>query len=206
MPARILHELSRHVASLLEEGLEEKSARPAGEGPAGRAPAAGRERTRVYVAHPLDPFEGEDLAARTIGILYPFRVSPDPRFRRPGMAIEPASSGERWRWHPLWVRTRFAFLVAGGALEAQLGAVESALRTLHDHAAVPASALGLDPGEEEPLYPLRLVDDPEAWRELGLAEHLLLSLFEVTVPIESDRSEPLERVLDREVIIEEGRR
>jgi hypothetical protein len=121
------------------------------------------------------------------------------------MSIEPADGGERLRWDPLWVRVRYAFLVAGGALEAQLGAVEGALRTLHDHAAVPASVLGLEPGSEEPSYPLRQVDDPEAWRELGLTEHRLLILFETTVPIESWRLEPIERLLDREVVIEEDR-
>ena len=209
MPSRILHELSRHLASLLEERLTEKPAAPGGGAPAAR-PAAGRDRFRVYLSHPLDSFEGEDLAARTIGILYPFRVGPDARFRRPGLAIEPADAGERLRWNPLWLRVRYAFLVAGGALESQLGAVEDALRTIHDHAAVPATVLGLPagthPDEEEASYPLRIVEDTEAWRELGLTEHRLLILFEVTVPIESWRSEPFERILDREVVIEEGTR
>jgi hypothetical protein len=201
MPARVLHELSRHLASLLEEGLAGPAAPPA------TAPgrAAPREGVRVYLGHPLDPFEGEDLSARTLGILYPFRISPEPRFRRPGLTIEAVDGAEKLRWDPLWVRVRFAFLVAGGALEAQLAAVEAALRTLHDHAAVPATALGLDPGPEEPSYPLRLVDDADAWRELGLTEHRLLILFEATVPIESWRLDPLERLLDREVVIEEDR-
>ena len=93
-----------------------------------------------------------------------------------------------------------------GPLADQHGAVEGALRTLHDHPVIVAGgeeigASGVDEGEAG--FPLRIVEDSGGWRELGLTEHRLLIAFEVTVPVSSGRTEPVERVLGREVRLEE---
>jgi len=189
----MLHEVSRRLAALLEEAM-----------------SAGGRKVPVFLCHPLDPLEDDaSLASGTVGILYPTSITPEPRFRRPGMRVEGAIGGlgERLRGDPLWVRVRYVFLVAGGPLAGQLGAVEGALRTLHDHpilvAGEEAAASGDDGGEAG--FPLRIVEDSGGWRELGLTEHRLLIAFEVTVPVASGRTEPVERVLGREVRLEEGK-
>jgi len=197
-----LHDVSRRLALLLEgamtQGLSELSD---GEG----------EKVAVLLSHPLDPFEEDDaLGKRTTAILYPIRIVPERGLRRPGMSYVPPSPGggaEGFRGETLWVRMRFVFTVAGGSLEGQLGAVEAALRTVHDN---PLLDLGDGPpdgapgaaGGEPRGYPLRIVDDPESWKDLGLAEHRLLIAFEVTVPIESSRFEPFERVTGRDLQVE----
>jgi hypothetical protein len=194
----MLHDVSRRLALLLEDGLAEG--------------APDSEKVPVLLSHPLDPFEEEDaLGKRTTAILYPMRIVPERGYRRPGLSYVPPSPGggaEGFRGETLWVRVRFVFTVAGGSLEGQLGAVESALRTVHDN---PLLALEdepgepADPGREEPRgYPLRIAEDPETWKDLGLAEHRLLITFEVTVPIESARFEPFERVTGRDLQVELG--
>jgi hypothetical protein len=139
---------------------------------------------------------------------------------------------ERLRFPALWVRVRYVLLAAGGGIEDQLGAIAAALRTLHDTPTVSLGVAGESespqPGEdssnrgtlearkrllseeearqqelEEGSYPLRLVEDAEGWRELGLPEHALTIAFEVTLPIPSARTETLPRVIERELQVEE---
>jgi hypothetical protein len=190
----VLHEVSLRLVSLLEEG----------------AIAGGGRKVPVLLCHPLDPLEDDSsLASGTVGILYPVSIAPEPRFRRPGMRVEGAFGGvgECLRADPLWVRVRYAFLVAGGPLADQLGAVESALRTLHDHPVLAPAGdeAGAGEGDEgEAGLPLRIVEDAGGWRELGLTEHRLLIAFEATVPVASARTAAVERVLGREVRLEEG--
>jgi hypothetical protein len=189
---RRLHDVSRRLALLLEAGMSEGASDEA-------------EKIPVLLSHPLVFEEDEALGNRTTAILYPFRFVPERGFRRPGMAYVPPSPGggaEGFRGETLWVRARFVFTVAGGSLEGQLGAVEAALRTVHDNPLLEmGSAEGAAAGETGG-YPLRIVDDPESWRDLGLAEHRLLIGFEVTLPIESSRFEPFERVTGRDLQVE----
>jgi hypothetical protein len=237
MRPRVLYELSRRLAILLESGLKE-----GGDG----------RRVPVFLCHPLDPMENrESLEASTVGILYPTRISPEPRLRHAGLSLEtsmpfeggrarwaemPADSKDRLRMSGLWVKVRYAFLVAGGSVEDQLEAIGAALRTLHDHPYVkideapqapsgegapaestaggepPAQApslapggtsdAGADPGAD--AFPVTLLDEGEGWRELGLAEHHLTISFEVTLCIPSERAEVVERVLERDLHLEEG--
>lgn len=241
MRPRILYELSRHLAILLENGLKE--------GGNGR-------RVPVFLCHPLDPMEHrESLDASTLGILYPTRISPDPKLRHAGLSLEtsmpfeggrarrvdmPGDPGDRLRMPGLWVKVRYAFLVAGGSIEDQLEAIGAALRTLHDNPYIkiddaprapssggapegsPAeSGVGGEASAGDPpgspgaastrgaeasatAFPLRLLDEGEGWRELGLGEHHLTISFEVTACILSERTEAVERVLDRDVHLEEG--
>jgi hypothetical protein len=186
----ILHELSQRLAVLLEEGIRSTKTAP------------------VFLCHPLDPLEArEELASHTVGVLYPYRFSPERRFRQPGMALEAAANDARevLRKAPLWIRARYAFLAAGGGLKDQLDVLGAALRTLHD---TPAVALEDGTG----AYPLEVIDEPGGWRELGLTEHRLMAFFEVVVPLASARTERVERVLDRSLRLEaagrheEGRR
>ena len=190
---RMLHDVSRRLALLLEAGMSGESSDEA-------------EKIPVLLSHPLVFEEDEALGDRTTAILYPIRFVPERGFRRPGMAYVPPSPGggtEGFRGETLWVRARFVFTVAGGSLEGQLGAVEAALRTAHDNPLLEMGdgAEGVAAGETGG-YPLRIVDDPESWRDLGLAEHRLLIGFEVTVPIESSRFEPFERVTGRDLQVE----
>jgi hypothetical protein len=209
MRPRILYELSQQLATLLEDGVR------------------GSSRVPVFLCHPLDPSDvSEDLASRTIGVLYPVRISPDLRYRQVGRAIDAGRAGrprDRLRHPALWVCVRYVFLVVGGPMEVQLEVVAAALRTLHDSSTVtleddspqagpPAGEPGphREPGPhslagetgESGSFPVRIVDDPEGWRTLGLAEHRFTVSFEVSVPILSTKVEEVDRVLDREILFD----
>ncbi len=201
-----IYDLSRSLAALLERGLQ-------GPGPSRPVP--------VLLCHPLDLLGNpEALAAGTVAALYPVRVAPETRLRESALCPEsrtavPDDLFERLRFPSLWVRVRFAFLVAGGSLEDQLGAIEAALRTLHDHPSIAVPGEDAPPGieggsegaaesAEREGYPLRIVEDPECWRELGLREHALTVVFEVIVPIASSRTRVLPRVVERRLDVEEG--
>lgn len=207
MRPRILYELSRRLAILLEESLRG--------GAVGRIP--------VFLCHPLDPLESrDDLESNAAGILYPVRVTPDTRLRRSGVEWEPGTlrqPQEACRWQSLWVRVRYVFLVAGGSLELELEALAAALRALHDHSAITLDADIVDgdtearatgnvpegqPRSEELAFPLAIIDAPESWRELGLPDHRRVVTFEVTVPIRSARVETVARVLERELKVGGG--
>lgn len=206
-----IYDLSRSLAALLEKGLgEPRPARP----------------IPVLLCHPLDLFESpEMLESGTVAALYPVRIAPETRLRQSALCAEsrasvPDALEERLRFPSLWVRVRYAFVVAGGSLEDQLGAIQAALRTLHDNPSVAVSAgpTGLPEGsapdarehgdraredKECESYPLRIVEDPEGWRELGLREHALTTVFEVTIPIASSRTMVLPRVVERDLEVEE---
>jgi len=211
MRPRILYELSQRLATLLEDGVR------------------GPNRVPVFLCHPLDPSDvREDLESRTIGVLYPVRISPDLRYRQVGRAVDSGRAGrprDRLRHPDLWVCVRYVFLVAGGPMEVQLEVVGAALRTLHDSATVilGEEALREGVGEDAPQagpagersshslpeeggesgsFPVRIVDDPEGWRTLGLTEHRFTVSFEVSVPIRSTKVEEVNRVLDREILFD----
>jgi hypothetical protein len=90
--------------------------------------------------------------------------------------------------------------------------MEAALRTLHDTPCVrlggsepaPAGGEGGGAGAEGGEWPLRLVDDGDGWKELGLPEHRLTLGFEVVFELPSARLEPMERTFERELAIGEG--
>jgi len=232
----ILYDLSQRLAVLLEDGLRGHRAEP---------------RIPVLICHPLDPIENkENLQGGTVGVLYPLRVSPESRLRAASLALEgfalergPAGEDlkERVRLPGLWLRVRYVFLLAGGTVQNQLGAIAAALRTLHDHPLItlgPAGAEGGGERTEDPArssqgagaagegdrrgpadetsreggpqevaqgsFPLRILEDCEGWRDLGLSEHRLTVSFEVTIPLASERTEPVERIFERELEIEEG--
>jgi hypothetical protein len=221
MRRRIFYSLSRHLAILLETGIR-------GEVGENRLPvflchpldALGGED------HP------EETHAR--GVLYLYRITPDRRYRQAPLSLEPprrkgsdagavelvppAGRAAGMRLPGLWVRLRYAFLVVGGTLEEELEALAAALETLEEHPLVSTAALldadGLAlaaedeeaPGEMEvDALPLRLLDEPEAWRELGLAEHHLSVVFEVALPLGSRQLEPAAWILERRVVVEHRR-
>ncbi len=191
---RVLYELSRRLTILLEEGLRGGGVIP---------------RIPVFLCHPHDPLEGrEGLENSVAAILYPVRIAPEPRFRGSGMEWEPASqgqSGDLLRLQSLWVTVRYLFLVAGGTLELELEALGAALRTISDHPALSLELEG-EPGEpaETVVCPLSIVEPSEGWRDLGLEDHRLLFAFEAAAPIRSLVTEPVGRVLEREVSVGGG--
>jgi hypothetical protein len=216
MRPRVLYELSRHLAVLLEHGL-------AGERGA---------RIPVFVCHPLDVLQdAEPYRKQAAAVLYPFSVVPEERFRPAGWSAQvtaereggravPEPADEELVYPPLWVRVRYVVLLVGGTIEEQLEALAAALRTLHEHGSVTWDSLqrddgaperdGKDPpppapvaGEEGGSLPLRLLGDIGAWRELGLSAHHLTIAFEVSVPIPASRTERASRVVERDVQLEE---
>jgi hypothetical protein len=102
------------------------------------------------------------------------------------------------------------FLVVGGAPEDELTALAAVLQTLHDQPFVGADELPLLRGAEgEPdlgvdALPIRIVDEPDAWRQVGLEEHRLSISFEVTLPLPSSHEESLEPILERELRVDYG--
>jgi len=200
MRPRILYELSRRLAILLEEGMRGDPGSP---------------RVPVFLCHPLDPVDaGEETGAHTAGILYPVGISPEARYRQQGYTLETAlerGAREGLRRKSLWVRVRYLFLVAGGSMEVQLEALAAALRTLHDHPTVDLQPILADTDSQAPpeagehgSFPLTIIDAPEGWRELGLQDHRVTIGFEVAAPIASGVLEPVERVLERAVRLDEG--
>lgn len=205
-----IYELSRWLAALIERGIQEP--RP-------------RRPIPVLVCHPLDPFERPEIVeSGTVGVLYPVRISPETRLRQSALAVEgralrgdagPEDVVERLRFPGLWVRVRYVFFAVGGSLEEQLGAIGAALRTLHDNPTVraperPSPGPGAPPDAEgapreggSEAYPVRILEDVEGWRELGLGEHALAIAFEVTVPIASSRTRAVPRVVERKLEVEE---
>jgi len=230
MRPKLFHDLSRHLAIRLEGGIRTDLRREPGlphepGHSAHLAPAAAP--IPVYLCHPLDILEGRDSLTTTrggepgsaaAGVLYLTRIAPDARYRSSGFcgdttlvsAAEPRTGGARWRPRGLWVRLRYVFLVVRATLEDELGALEAALRTLSDEPFVDTSELvaaRADPdaggGEPESCeLPIEVVEEPHAWRDLGLDEHRLSICFDVAVPVASGRSESWPTIVDRDVRLE----
>lgn len=194
MRSRILYELSRKLAILLEEGLRGGS---------------GRGRIPVFLCHPLDPIEARpDLDSNAAGVLYPLHLGPEPRLRHGGLEwASPRGPGATERLQPQcqWLRVRYIFLVAGGSLELELEALAAACQTLGDVGEINLE-LEIEDGLREAVgpLPLRLVDAPNAWRDLGLEDHRLAVTFEVVVPLPTGRGEEVPRLLERALEIEGG--
>lgn len=207
MGSRILYELSQEVSLLLENSLRGDGSRP----------------TPVFFCHPLDSLEDQQDPARgTFGILYMTRILPDLNMRQNGIDVSSVLDDHlhpRLSRPPLWVRVRYVFLVAGGDVEEQLVALASVLQTLHDRQCVripdrrdtdhdPEGGTGTEddpmPGNGAVICPLRLVEDDEGWRELGLDEHRLMLTFEVTCPIPALTTETVDRIQERVLRIEES--
>ena len=212
MRPRVLHNLSRHLAIALEEGIR---------GGAGENPIP------VYLCHPLDlaavplsssegPVSGSDVgqgrsSGRAAGALYLCRVGPDTRYRQAGTFAEPSlgpALAAHVRRFGLWVRLRFAFMVLGGSHEEELGALSGALQALSAAPFVEVDRLTEDGGDrggvsrEVEALPLEIVEDASVWRELGMEEHHLAVVFDVLLPLESPRAESVGKVVDRDISIE----
>jgi len=132
---------------------------------------------------------------------------------------EDSSEGirERLRRPPLWVSCRYAAGVRGRNREEEEEMLAAVLRILHDHPIVSAEHLPSLRGTGGPRecgpalarggswdaggFPIDLRPDPENWLEVGLQRPRPLISFEVSVPIPSALTEPLSRVLQREVRI-----
>jgi len=205
MRPRILHDLSRHLAIRLEEGIR---------GGAEENPVP------VYLCHPLDLAHAPavrqgDRASGTggrsgghvAGALYLSRIAPARRFRQAGRFAErDAGPGlpARARRFGVWTRLRFGFMVIGGSHEEELGALAAALQTLDSMPFISLEELGSSDGSlssEVDAVALEIVDDDGLWRELGMDEHRLAVVFEVTLPLQSREVEPLATVVDRDLAV-----
>ena len=62
--------------------------------------------------------------------------------------------------------------------------------------------LGKEVDLEIAELPVEIVEDREAWRELGLPRHQLTISFEVSLPLASQKYETVARVREREVRLE----
>jgi len=194
MGRKILYELSQELSVLLEDGLESESD--------GRVP--------VFFCHPLDVLQDrQSYPEETFGVLYISAVLPERNYRLSGHDVERSSADSQVhrRRPPLWVRVRYVFMVAGGSPETQLTVIAAALETLHDYPLVGPhveSSGGHDTTEGG--HPVRIVEEPDAWRTLGLPEHRLTITFEVICPIASGRTETLDRIEERHLRFQEARK
>ena len=200
MRPRIFHELSRHLAELLEKGIR---------GGSGENPIA------ILLCHPLDAFsDGREPSESGVaseeaatGVLYLYRVSPAPQFRQGGLFLEedrvPGGVGRMRKAGP-WARLRYAFLVVGGTQADELGVLSAALRLFHEKPFVELEQLGDATAFEDPNFtfdflPVTLLDEPGTWREIGLEEHRLSLSFEVCVPLPSGPAKRVEPIVERDL-------
>ena len=138
-----------------------------------------------------------------------YHVAPDHRALRASSIHEkleesrdsPRGEVER---PPLWVACRYQSGVRGRSREEEQEMIAALLRTLHDHPLLTAEHLpslrGLGGVNR---FPLEIIEEREGWRHLGLVRPRLLISFQVLVPIPSAITEPLQRVFEREIHLEE---
>lgn len=196
MQRGILHKLSRGLADFLEKGIRQ-----------------GRGYVPVLLGHPLDVLEerADPEEERATGVLYLYRITPDARFRQ-NVCVEPArepGAKDRLRHPQLWIRARYAFLMVGGTPEDELGVLACVLELLHENALLAAEELAAPPSPADPgetgnelgvkAVPVEIVEEPQAWRELGLGEHRLVVSFDVSVPLGPSRSEEVGKILERDL-------
>ncbi len=191
---RVICELSTYLGILLKAGL-----RSGAEGDPG-----------VFLLEGPQEIEREGPAPAFF--LHLHRVIPDRRAPRAGAFAETASEAQaglrlEYRHPPLWTACRYLVGVKGRGQEEEGEMVAAALRTLNDHPVVSVEHLpSLRGSPFADRFPLELSEglrDEEGWRAVGLTRARITVSFQVTVPIPSALSDPLERVLDREIRIQE---
>jgi len=191
------YDLSRYLAIRLEEAVRG---------------TAQQQEIPVYLCHPIDlppRGAGEDVEYGARGVLYLQRVSPAARYRQAGARMQPAQEAGlpgRSRGGALWVSLRYVFMIVEATPQEEMGSVEAVLQLLHSIALLPVGEmeefLGKEVGLEMAELPVEIVEDRDAWRELGLPRHHLGISFEVSLPVVSQNYKTVERVLEREVRLE----
>ncbi len=203
---RVICELSAHLAVLLRAGLR---AEDDGE----VAVVALESAAEIDREGPAPAF-----------FLQLQRIAPDRRAGQRALVAETGEDAvegirERLRRPPLWVSCRYAAGVRGRNREEDEEMLAAILRILHDHPVLSAEHLpslrGMGaPREGGPAlargrswevggFRIDLVPESENWIEVGLQKPRPLISFEVSVPIPSALTEPLSRVLQREVRVRE---
>jgi hypothetical protein len=80
-------------------------------------------------------------------------------------------------------------MVVGATVEEELGALAAALQCLHGRPFLDAGEFASDEELqhlEVGSVPVTIVNEPHAWRDLGLDEHRLAVVFEVSLPLPHD--------------------
>ncbi len=173
---------------------------------------ADQQEIPVYLCHPIDlppRGAGEDAGGGARGVLYLHRISPAARYRQAGARLQPAEEaglpGRSCRGG-LWVNLRYVFMIVEATPQEEMGSIGAALQFLHSSALLPVGEMEEFLGKEVDLeiaeLPVEIVEDREAWRELGLPRHHLGISFEVSLPLAAQKYETVERVLEREVRLE----
>ncbi|MEM7231812.1 MAG: Pvc16 family protein [Planctomycetota bacterium] len=213
-----LHELSQRLTHRLEDAMAHDE----------------EDRMPVYFCHPIELLESRGSDSAPAGVLYLYRISPDSSLGDAPMRLEappvPGAPGFLRR-SELWLRMRFVFLVVGGEQSLELECIGAVLRDLHERPVSltepfrSASARpehfetedDLDDSEEfarseesalthcGDVLPIHILDEPNAWKEIGLDEHRLAVTFEVPVSLPSERADRIEPVLERDVAFGFGR-
>ena len=187
---RVIVELASYIGILLRSGLR------GDEGDAGLA-----------LLENVGDLEGQGPTPAVFLCLY--RVEPERRVPSPwtiGEGGDASGSGIRLdlRRPPLWVGCRFLVAVRGRGAAEEAELISAAYRTLHDHSAISSEHLAsIRDLAYADRYPVEILDEREAWREAGLSRPRLSVTFRVVVPIPSALADPLDRVLEREITIEE---
>ena len=188
------YELSRYLALRLEEAIQG---------------GAGESLIPVFLAHPVDIPKAESGQGPRAA-LYLHRIIPSSTYREAGVRIQsaadPALPGRVSR-SALWLELRFVFMIIEATSQEELGAIASAVEFLHSNAllsvedmeACLAKELSIELGE----LPLELVEDAGLWQELGFSRHHLGVSFKVTLPAVARPGEEVERVVEREISLEQ---
>ncbi len=141
--------------------------------------------------------------------LHLYQLVPERRALRSDAVLEPADNvqvGHRLevRHPPLWVSCRYLSGVRGRSREEEAEMIAALLRTLHDHPVLTAEHLpSLRSFASADRIPLELIEGRGSWRDLGLSRPRLTVAFQASVPIPSALVDPLERVLDRRIDLQE---
>jgi hypothetical protein len=187
---RVICELSAYLAVLIRNGLR---------GEEGEA-----ETSLLESAADIER-EGPSPAF----FVHLYAIVPDRRIPRASAVYETADEaggGQRLeiRRPPLWVACRYLVGVRGRSREEEEEMLAALLRTLHDHPTVSPEHLSSIRGEGAvDRIPLELIEERESWLAAGLLRPRPMIAVQATVPIFSAMSDPLQRVLNREIRLED---
>ena len=190
MRARIICELSAYLAMLIRSGL--------------RGGASEAEAAHLESAPDIER-DGPSPAF----FVHLYAIVPDRRVPRASAVFETADeTGEGQRLEvrrpPLWVACRYLAGVRGRNREEEEEMLATVLRTLHDHPSASAEQLPSIRGDASvDRIPLELIEERESWLAAGLLRPRPMIAIQASVPILSSMSDPLQRVLNREIRVED---
>ena len=141
--------------------------------------------------------------------LHLYGITPDRRAPRASTVFESADEapeGHRLevRRPPLWVACRYLVGVSGRSREEEEEMLAAIFRTLHDHPTLaPEHLPSIRGAVDVDRFPLELIEERESWLAAGLLRPRPMVALQASVPIVSAMSDPFQRILNREIRLEE---